>query len=234
MPFKKYILSHKKAAFLCIACILFSVAVVAQSSKTGNWFIYFGNQKINKKWNWHNEIQYRNYNFIGDLQQLLIRTGLGYNLAENNYNVLLGYAFINSKTYKTNSLDKSNSNEHRIFQQLITRQNLNPVFIQHRYRIEERFLNSDFQMRFRYFLSVNIPLNKKTMVKNAIYASAYNEVFLNGVSPVFDRNRLYGAMGYVINENIKLELGMMVQQLEHTNRKQFQIVLFNNTPFNNQ
>jgi hypothetical protein len=72
------------------------------------------------------------------------------------------------------------------------------------------------------------------MVKNAIYASAYNEVFLNGSSPVFDRNRLYGAMGYVINENIKLELGMMVQQLERTSRNQFQIVLFNNTPFNNQ
>ena len=62
----------------------------AQKSDVGNWFIYFGNQKINKKWNWHNEVQYRNYNFAGDLQQLLLRTGIGYNLTENNSNVLMG------------------------------------------------------------------------------------------------------------------------------------------------
>ena len=67
----------------------------AQKTDVGNWFIYFGNQKINNRWNWHNEVQYRNFNFIGDLQQLLLRTGIGYNLTENNNNILLGYGFIN-------------------------------------------------------------------------------------------------------------------------------------------
>ena len=71
----------------------------SQKSDTGNWFIYFGNQKINPKWNWHNEVQYRNYNFIGDTNQLLLRTGIGYNLTENNNNVLLGYGFINTQKY---------------------------------------------------------------------------------------------------------------------------------------
>ncbi|HMW26966.1 MAG TPA: DUF2490 domain-containing protein, partial [Ferruginibacter sp.] len=53
-----------------------SAQAVAQRSDAGNWFIYFGNQAINKKWNWWNEVQYRNYNFAGDLQQLLLRTGI--------------------------------------------------------------------------------------------------------------------------------------------------------------
>ena len=207
-----------------------SLLALAQRSDVGNWFIYFGNQAINKKWNWWNEVQYRNFNFAGDLQQLLFRTGIGYNLSENNNNLLLGYGFIHSQRYLPNSDNKTSSNEHRLYQQFITRQNFGRVFLQHRYRAEERFLPGDFQFRLRYFLSFNIPLNKRTMSRNAVYLSAYNEVFLNTRSPVFDRNRLYGALGYVINKNFRTELGFMAQTLENSNRNQFQLVFFNNLP----
>ncbi|HWA33374.1 MAG TPA: DUF2490 domain-containing protein [Cyclobacteriaceae bacterium] len=210
---------------------------IAQKSDVGNWFIYFGNQAINKKWNWWNEVQYRNYNFVGDLQQLLLRTGIGYNLTENNNNVLLGYGFLHSEKYPANSQDKDDkvgTNEHRIYQQFITRQNFGRVFIQHRYRIEERFIESDFAMRFRYFLSFNIPFNSKTLSPGAWYASAYDEIFLNGRAPVFDRNRLYGAVGYVIDKNFRMELGLMSQMMESGSRPQFQIVFYNNLPLKTQ
>lgn len=213
--------------------MLLSTMAFAQKSDVGNWLIYIGNQKINKNWTLHNEIQLRSYDIIGDTNQLLLRTGIGYNLTENNNTVLLGYGFINTQKYLANSDDKIDINEHRIFQQFINRQKFNRLFIQHRYRIEERFLPNDFQMRFRYFSAVNVPLNKKTMDKNAIYLSAYNEIFLNTEKPIFDRNRLYGALGYVINKNIKIEAGFMAQSLENSNRNQFQIVIFNNIPFNN-
>lgn len=203
---------------------MFTKNLLAQKSDVGNWFIYFGNQKINNKLNWHNEVQCRNFNFAGDLQQLLLRTGVGYNLTENNNNVLLGYAFINSQRYLPSSNDKVGSDEHRIYQQFITRQNFGRVFLQHRYRIEERFLKDDFQVRFRYLLGINIPLNNKTMTDKTLYVSAYNEIFINAESPVFDRNRLYGALGYNINKNFKVEVGFMAQTLEKTNRNQFQIV----------
>lgn len=212
--------------FMCQSNISF-----AQKSDIGNWFIYFGNQKINKKWNWHNEVQYRNYNFAGDLQQLLLRTGIGYNFTENNNNLLLGYAFIKSESYLPDSDDKAGTNEHRIYQQFTTRQNYSRVFMQHRYRIEERFLLNDFQVRFRYFLSLNVPLNNKTMRGKTFYASAYDEIFLNMDSPIFDRNRIYVGLGYVIDKNFRVETGFMAQSLEQTNRNQFQIIIFNNIPF---
>jgi hypothetical protein len=223
----------KKYYFITtIFLLLCTIALHAQKSNTGNWFIYFGNQKIKKKWNWHNEVQYRNFNFMGDLSQLLVRTGIGYNLTENNNNILLGYGFINSQKYLSNSNEKVGTNEHRVFQQFITRQSFNKVFLQHRYRIEERFLPNDFQMRFRYFLGINIPINKPRLEKNAYYFSAYNEIFINAQQNIFDRNRLYGAIGYIFNKNIKMEAGYMAQTLESTNRNQFQIVIFNNIPFN--
>ncbi len=219
-----------KKISIILAMLVLSKFAAAQRSDMGNWFIYFGNQQLSKKWFWWNEVQYRNYNFAGDLQQLLVRTGISYNLSENNNNVLLGYGFIHSENYKPGTADKTGTDEHRIYQQFITRQNFGRVFLQHRYRIEERFLPTDFQMRFRYFLAFNIPLNKKTMAAKTVYLSAYNEIFLNAQNAIFDRNRLYGALGFVINKNFRVEAGIMAQTQEKTNRNQFQLVLFNNLP----
>ncbi|WP_394758833.1 DUF2490 domain-containing protein, partial [Flavobacterium sp.] len=160
-----------------------------------------------------------------------IRTGIGYNLTKENNNILLGYGFINTQKYVPNSDEKVDSNEHRIYQQFITKQKVKSVVFQHRFRVEERFIAADFQMRFRYFLGINIPINKKTLEKNTIYLSSYNEIFINAESPLFDRNRLYGALGYFIHKNIKIEAGFMAQTLEKSNRNQFQIAIFNNLPF---
>ena len=218
--------------FFCVFSMLFIAEFAqAQESDVGNWFIYFGNQKINKKWNWWNEVQYRNYNFAGDLEQLMLRTGVGYNLTENNNNLLLGYAYIISNPYIAGTNEKTSTNENRIYQQFITKQNFGRVYIQHRYRLEERFLETDFRMRFRYFFSLNIPINKPVIEKNSFYFSAYNELFLYLDKPVFDRDRVYAAFGYGINKNLKIEAGLMYQIYETYNRPQFQIVFFNNIPF---
>ncbi|MBP93003.1 MAG: hypothetical protein CMC55_02665 [Flavobacteriaceae bacterium] len=194
----------------------------AQDSNFGNWLIYIGNKKINSKWNIHNELQYRNYNAIGDLEQLLLRTGLGYSFNEGKSNVLLGYGYILSENYLSNSEDKISINEHRIFQQFISKQDISFVKLLHRYRFEQRFVESDFKMRFRYFLGINIPLNKS----NTYFVSAYNEIFLNLESPVFDRNRAYLGLGYKISDAIKLEAGYMNQFFESYNRDQFNIMTF--------
>lgn len=216
-----------------MALIIFTLGAVksfAQKSDLGAWYMYFGNNKISEKFNFHNEIQYRNFDGIGDLEQLLIRTGIGYDLTENNNNVLLGYGFILSQPYVNG--EKKENIEHRIFQQYITKQKFGRFYLQHRYRLEERFLQDDFRMRFRYMLGLNIPINNKEMLPKTFYASAYNEIFLNLNSPTFDRNRVYGALGYVINKNLRIEAGYMNQIQENKNRGQIQIGFYNNIPLN--
>ena len=94
----------------------------SQDSKLGNWLIYIGSKKVDSTWNIHSEVQYRNYDAIGDLEQLLLRTGVGYNLTENNNNLLLGYGYILSENYIGDTDEKSSVNEHRIFQQFTTKQ----------------------------------------------------------------------------------------------------------------
>jgi hypothetical protein len=222
----------KRIQLLCFMAVFFIAANGnAQNSEVGNWFLYFGNQKINDRWNWHNEVQYRNYNFVGDLEQLLLRTGIGYNLSENNNNLLLGYAYVHSEPYVSGTDDKFKTDEHRIFQQFITKEQFGRVNIQHRYRFEQRFIDENFKMRLRYFLSLNVPINKKVMDKNAIYASAYNEIFINTEANYFDRDRIYGGVGYCFNKSLKMEVGVMSQILSNSSRTQFQIMFFNTLPF---
>lgn len=207
-----------------IAFLMLPMFSYSQDSNLGNWLIYIGNKKLNTKWNIHNEVQYRNYDAIGDLEQLLLRTGLGYNLSENNHNILLGYGYILSENYIGNSDDKASVNEHRIFQQFTSKQSIGIVNLNHRYRFEQRFVEEDFKMRFRYFLSVTVPFSKKE--SNKLYLSAYNEIFLNTESAVFDRNRIYGGLGFKINNNIKIEAGYMNQFFETSVRDQINIITF--------
>ena len=203
-----------------------STSLIAQDSNLGNWMIYIGNKKLNSKWNIHNEVQYRNYNVAGDLEQLLLRTGVGYNLTENNNNLLLGYGYILSENYIGD--DKISINEHRIFQQFITKQSLWKVNLSHRYRFEQRFVEDDFRMRFRYFLGINVPLQYKEEAKNPLYLSLYNEIFLNTESSVFDRNRVYGGLGYKFSNNLKFELGYMNQFFDSSSRDQINLIAFVN------
>jgi len=199
---------------------------IGQASELGNWMIYIGNKKLNSKYNLHHEVQYRNYNAIGDLEQFLLRTGLGYNLSENNNNLLIGYGFILSENFIGETNDKTSVNEHRIYQQFITKQQFKRVSLQHRYRFEQRFVVEDFKLRFRYFLGLNVPISNKEMMDKTVYLSAYNEIFLNAEATVFDRNRLYGGIGYKWNNTIRLELGYMNQFLTNGNRDQINIISF--------
>ncbi len=162
------------------------------------------------------------------MEQLLLRTGLGYTFNEGNNNFLIGYGYILSENYVDNSDNKTSINEHRIFQQFTSKQNVGIIKINHRYRFEQRFVEEDYKMRFRYFLSLNIPLVEADNDSKHLYLSAYNEIFLNTESSIFDRNRLYGGIGYHLNKNIRLELGYMNQFFETTSRDQINIITFVN------
>jgi hypothetical protein len=220
-------LKHVKLTLVALTLLLMLPSLsFAQESNLGNWLIYIGSKKVNEKWNIHNEVQYRNYNAIGDLEQLLLRTGIGYNLTENNNNLLLGYGYILSENYVQNGRDKFDVNEHRIFQQFTNKQKLGRIGLSQRYRFEQRFVEDDFKMRFRYFISLNIPLAKKETENPKYYLSAYNEIFLNTKSSIFDRNRVYGGIGYKLNVNIRIEAGYMNQFFETSSRDQFNLITF--------
>lgn len=200
----------------------------AQESDLGNWLIYIGNKKIDQKWDIHHEVQYRNYNAIGDLEQLLLRTGLGRTFNDGQNNFLVGYGYILSENYIPLIELKTSVNEHRLYQQFTAKNKIGDVKIGHRYRFEQRFIEDNFKMRFRYFLSLSAPLCKNENDEVSFYLSAYNEIFLSTEPSVFDRNRLYGGIGYNVNKSLRVELGYMNQFFEFSGRDQVNVIAFLN------
>lgn len=198
----------------------------SQESKVGQWYVYFGNLKLSQKFSLWNEVQYRNYNLAGDLEQLLLRTALTYTPAGYNCSFSQGYAFVASENYS--GTVKKQTEEHRIYQQIIFRQNYGRFFIQHRYRMEERFFPAQklFKVRYRYFLSLNVPFNKKTIEPKAVYLSLYNEIFIGNNPSYYDRNRIYGALAYCFSKSVRVEAGAMTQILSASHRSQGMLTLF--------
>jgi hypothetical protein len=167
---------------------------------------------------------------LGDTEQLLIRTGLGYNLSENNNNIHIGYAYIYNEPYLLDTDQKQNFNEHRVYQQFITRQRFTRFNLIHRYRFEQRFFANDFRLRLRYFLSINMALNHNTMTDKTLYFSLYNEIFIQTKgSDLIDRNRFFTGIGYRWSSKLRLEIGSMNQLLSNqSSRNQLNVVCFFN------
>ncbi len=217
-----------------VFCLLFLIcsipALWAQEEDFGKWLVYFGNQKINNKWLLQSDVQYRLNQTPEQKSQLLLRAGLGYNLTEANNNILLGIAYIESNLLE-GDVTMPSTNEKRIYQQYLYKQKRNNLFITHRVRMEERFLADDFGLRSRYFLSLQKPLNGKLLNRRSIYASCFNELFLDIKNQKFDRNRLYAGIGFGVSNDIRLETGYLIQAQKNNTRGQFQLIVYNNLSF---
>ena len=205
-----------------------SLPLSAQDSDLGNWFAYFGSYRVAPRWSIWLEGQHRNFNAVGDLEQAFVRTAALYDLPKANSQLGAGYGYFHTASYTAGTDDKTYANENRIYQQVLTRQRFGRVYLSHRYRLEERFLPAGYRTRFRYALILNLCLNKPEMTKGTVYFSAYNELFINAKTPIFDRNRLYGGVGFAVAPTLRFETGLMYQLFEARNRPQWQVVCFQN------
>jgi hypothetical protein len=75
---------------------------------------------------------------------------------------------------------------------------------------------------------MNIPINKKVIEKNTVFLSLYNEVFLHLSPTPFDRNRLYGALGYQFTPNLGVQLGYLAQTVSATTKNYLQAAVVYN------
>lgn len=225
----------KKLTILVILLTIFSVQnkTYAQidEDQFGAWYMYFFNTEFKESgFGLQGDLQYRNWNLGGDLEQLLLRGGLTYKPKNANVKFTLGYGNITTGEFGdgTNTVSES-----RIYQEALLPHKVAERFLlTHRFRYEQRFVeNQDFRTRYRYNLFINIPLNKKEMEAKTLYLALYNELFINGERYIgtfdlvqfFDRNRFYAAVGYHITDNLKVQLGMMRQTTNTWDKRQLQV-----------
>ena len=221
-------------AFILVSLIIpISSSAQEKNDQLGAWYMYFYNTTFKESpWGIQGDLQYRNWNLGGDLEQLLIRSGITYQPKKAQIKFTLGYGNIT-----TGMIGSSNvtSGEHRIYQEALYPVKFgNRIYTNHRFRYEQRFVEGqDLRTRYRYNLFINVPLNKKTLEKKAMYIALYNEIFINGQRKIgennsveiFDRNRAYAAIGYVIKNGLNVQFGIMNQTTDNQSKNQFQVSL---------
>ena len=221
-------------AFILVSLIIpISSSAQEKNDQLGAWYMYFYNTTFKESpWGIQGDLQYRNWNLGGDLEQLLIRSGITYQPKKAQIKFTLGYGNIT-----TGMIGSSNvtSGEHRIYQEALYPVKFgNRIYTNHRFRYEQRFVEGqDLRTRYRYNLFINVPLNKKTLEKKAVYIALYNEIFINGQREIgennsveiFDRNRAYAAIGYVIKNGLNVQFGIMNQTTDNQSKNQFQVSL---------
>lgn len=199
----------------------------------GAWYMYFFNTRFGDgPWGVQGDLQYRDWEALGDLEQVLLRSGLTYTPEQANVLLTLGYASITSGEFGDSD---DTSEENRVYQEALLPQALTPrIRLRHRFRYEQRWVDGqDFRTRFRYGLFADLLLNQDTMDAGVFYVALYNELFINGERGIgddrrveyFDRNRFYVGLGYGLTDRLRVQIGVMNQTTDDVSKNQLQFGL---------
>jgi len=203
-------LNTKKSAIIIIVCLQFFNTVSAQST------YQFGalpslnlNRKLKNDWSINTKIESRQ----------LLQSGEFNGSADKSYKyVLTDISLISAKKVGLNSriaggyLIRVREGElvHRFIQQYIIVQRLNGFRLAHRFLGDQTFSkNENPEFRFRYRITSEIPLNGEAVDPGEFYLKINNEYLNSFQDADYDLEiRLVPLLGYDINNNNKIELGL--------------------------
>ncbi|MDT8415930.1 MAG: DUF2490 domain-containing protein [Flavobacteriaceae bacterium] len=210
--------------------VLSSHAVYAQGAedKLGTWLFFNNKSRLTEKFTLNTTFQLRDYEFFDNLQQHFALLGLRYEVSRKVH-VMLAGNYIETKSFVKGEQERV-SHERRLVQQLGVNGSLGRLQLNHRFRIEERWLSApgsdDFESRYRQWLWLRMPLNHSKMEANTFFLTAYDEIFLNFQDDVFGQNRLFGGFGYQIDKNVRVETGYFKNHFRGRNFDRIIFMLF--------
>ena len=221
--------------FLCLMILVIVKESFSQkmiSNQNHAWISYLGNHKITTKWGVHTEYQWRRADGFQNWQQSLLRLGFDY-FASSNLSATAGYAWIVTFPYGEQPVGHE-FQEHRIWEQVNLKSKYGRFEIQHRYRLEQRFLEnwikgaegiytkSDnlFRQRIRYRFMIQVPLTKKELTDNTLFLNVNNEPFIGfgkGIGKnILDQNRFNASLGWRFSKDFNIQLGYLNQFIVKT------------------
>jgi hypothetical protein len=208
----------------CIA-ILLSHSQVNPEKELGSWYMLYGTFRVSDKISINTGIELRYYEIITNYNLDLFGTGMSYHINPKTA-LTVNYSYLDIDR-SIEFTEISNTIEHRLYEQINNKHNLWNLPINHRLRIEHRFLHTmndnTIQNRLRYRLGTKIKLGR------TFYITTNHELFVNFTEEVFRENRTYVALGIRLHKTLKLQLGYMKQHINNLNLDRLQIGIYLNT-----
>lgn len=208
----------KAACIFVVICFLSGfVYAMEKNVIKGNqqWVQYYNQTKLSEKWFLLVDGGYRWKQDLGKRSQYIIRAAAGYQIGPG-IRVAAGFAHLGTYT----DIDIIVV-EFRPYQELTLRQDLGGPGLNHRIRIEQRFIeatnNNDaqfsrFNWRFRYSLMFSIPIIRQfpNHEHMSLKLNVGDEIFINAgrdiVYNVFDQNRILIGPSFQLNKKLTFTL----------------------------
>lgn len=214
-----------------LVAVLFccSLSIGAQETgdqKFGTWALYFGTHRVSEKISLYTELELNHYEFLSNFNQFWAIGAVNYHFSERIV-ASVGYGYFVVDTTFPEIQNERNVFENRLFEQIVFRDQIKSLRIQHRYRLENRFIHgangTRSVQRFRYRLQLNHPIYK------GLFVNVMDEIFFNFQEPVFDQNRLFTGLGYRISDNVVVQAGYLKLHFTGVHFDRLQFILNINT-----
>jgi hypothetical protein len=200
-----------KSFYFILVFFIAGFSASAQNSKTGTWGIFTALMPGDSvhRWGGYSELQVRENGVFNQFNYYELKAGISYDL-DKYFTALIGGGRYTTYDYQNVGAGPTTI-EARFWEQMSVSQYLHRIKLEHRYRVEQRWLNGIYRNRFRYRLNVFVPLNKTKIEPKTWFISAYDEIFLNNKEPNFERNRISAALGYQIDKKWIVQAGWVNQ-----------------------
>ncbi len=195
---------------LMLTFSLSSDAVFSQTSSLGSWNIVNVKYNVDNKFSVFGEAQLRSLKFYSNFHYYEYKAGINYKI-HNYVTTTLGLG--SYQTYKEggNFVKPKNSDEFRIWPQIIILQPIGKLKIEQRYRAEFRFTNDGYRNRYRFRLALSYPFGKTVDGYEPFHIGVSDELFFTNNEPYFERNRFLLAFNYKPSKKTTLQVGYLSQ-----------------------
>lgn len=214
--------------FILLIIILGVSSTSAQDKVVEHNFNIWNQVKLshvfNSKWSAASEFHIRRTDGFSKQQQYVIRPSITYK-ANSKIVITGGYSYLLNSPYGDFPID-TDTPEHNIWMQLMTKSSIGKLNLSHYYRYEHRYLGQSIlqgddyvidgytaAQRLRYRLTLQYPLSSSGDWK----LKAFDELFVNmfnGIKPLsINQNWLFLGVNHKLSNSVSVELGIMHQLL---------------------
>jgi hypothetical protein len=190
--------------------VLCTETALGQNQALGSWSVLNVKYKLHEKWSVFAEAQLGSLRFYDDFYFHDLKGGVSYKI-NANVNATLTAGDYDTFREGGNFVLPRVNNEFRIWPQLIVLQPFRKFKVEHRYRADFRFTSNGYRNRYRYRLSIILPLGKEKSGYPHFQLCAGNELFFTDKGPYFERNRVLCFLNCKISKNTALLAGFMHQ-----------------------
>ena len=199
--------------------------------QTQAWTGYFNQTRLSDRWGFWLDLHARRTDFLDRWSTQIVRPGVTYYF-NDHLRFTAGYAYVAHHPAPGLTTIRP---EHRPWQQILWTSRSKRLQTQQWVRLEQRFngrvVNDElqngylFNWKFRYLLTLMVPLNRDYIEPRTLFFAFNDEVHINAGKNItynyFDQNRLFVGLGYQFSKSVNAQLGYMNLFQQHAAGNQF-------------